>query len=190
MGFLSRDSGAKDSQPPQDQTEAILNKYLDADFRVSPMARASQSASSVEEIGRKHAVRYPPDFSAHVCGRFPGVFVEVKEEIWPRSKEYDVGPFWSFLYALHTFTPDPNSEPWMRLDDAAASIQADTGLSVAPVLRVVGDADLYCVDASGRLVQFRHETNELENVDLTFWQLFEREIAALRKRKDKKKVSA
>jgi hypothetical protein len=173
---------------PEDRTEAILAKYLDNDFKVFPMARASQPVYAIEAVGRTHSVQYPPDFSTHVCGRFPGIYVEVKEEIWPRPKAFDVGPFWSFLYALHTFTPDPSSEPWMRLDDAAARFQKDTGFVAAPVLRVVGDADVYCVDADGKLVQFRHETNELEAVGLSFWGLFEREVEELRKRKDMKKA--
>jgi hypothetical protein len=75
----------------------------------------------------------------------------------------------------------------MRLDDAAASFQKGTGLIAAPVLKVVGDANVYCVDAAGRLAQFEHETNELNPVDLDFWQLFEREIAELQSRKEQKK---
>src|SRR6266581_1979648 len=114
MAILNRFFGMRN---PQDQTEAILAKYLDADFRVMPMAEAKQSANQIDAIARKHAVRYPPEFCAHICGRFPGIFVEVKEEIWPRAKEYAVGPFWSFLYGLHTFTSASESEPWMRLDD-------------------------------------------------------------------------
>ena len=76
----------------------------------------------------------------------------------------------------------------VNIDDAATTLQTESGLLAAPVLRVVGDADLYCVNPEGQLVQYRHETNELEPVGLTFWELFEREIAELRGRKDKKKA--
>jgi hypothetical protein len=78
----------------------------------------------------------------------------------------------------------------MRLDAAAESFQKDTGLVAAPILKVVGDADVFCADAEGRLVQFRHETNELEPVPLNFWQLFEREITELHARKARKKAGS
>jgi hypothetical protein len=190
MGLLSKLFGSRNPKPPQDQTEAILARHLDRDFIVFPMAESKQSMTEVEAIGGKFGITYPPEVAAHICGRFPGIYVEVKEEVWPRPKLYDVGPFWTFLYALHTFTSAPESEPWMRLDSAAESFRTQSGLLGAPVLQIVGDADLYCVNAQGEIVQFRHETNELEPVHLTFWQLFEREIRELRARKDRKKGEA
>ena len=188
MGIINRLFRFGGSTSP-DQTEAILGRHLDADFTAFPMAEAKQSPDRLEAIGRKHGIKYPDEFSAHVSGRFPGIYVEVKEQVWPRPKVCDVGPFWSFLYALHTFTCAAESEPWMRLDDAATSFRSETGLSAAPVLKVVGDADVYCVNERGELVQFKLETNELEAVRLSFWELFEREVRELRERKDRKKAS-
>jgi hypothetical protein len=189
MGLLGRVFGAGNPKPTEDLTVAILDKYLDKDFRVFPMAKSRQSLGQVEAVSRKFGVTFPPEFIAHVCGRFPGIYVEVIEKVWPRPKLHDVGPFWSFLYALHTFTSAPESEPWMRLDFAAKEF-AKTGLGAVPVLQIVSDADLYCVDSEGQIVQFKHETNELEPVQLDFWQLFEREVSELRKRKDRKKTKA
>jgi hypothetical protein len=175
---------------PPDQTEAILGRHLDKDFIAFPMAELRQTLASVEAVSRKIDIAFPPEFSAHLCGRFPGVYVEVKEQVWPRQKLYDIGPFWSFLYGVHTFTSAPDSEPWMRLDHAAETFRSNTGHHAAPVLQVVGDANLYCVNAAGQLVHHDHETNELEPVPLDFWQLFEREISELRARKNKKTAGA
>jgi hypothetical protein len=172
-----------------DQTEAILGRHLDLDFRVFPMAEKQATPPDIQAIGQRFGVSYPSQFVAHVCGKFPGIYVEVKEEIWPRPKAYDVGPFWSFLYALHTYTPSAQSDDWMRLDKAAESFRTETNVLAAPILRVVGDADLYCVDAKGDICQWQHETNELVAVDLDFWALFEREIAELFERKVMKLAS-
>lgn len=173
-------------RPPADQTSAILGRHLDGDFTVFPMADTETSAAQLAAIGRKYRVTYPPEFVAHVCGRFPGLYVEVKKEVWPRPEAYDVGPFWTFLYALHTYTSAPESDDWMRLDAAAESFQSDTGLAAAPILRIVGDANRYCVDGVGAIVRFNHETNELEPVNMNFWQVLEHETAELRARKDRK----
>jgi hypothetical protein len=171
---------------PPDETSAILGRHLDGDFQVFPMAETPTSPEQIARIGTKYGVQYPIELVAHVCGRFPGLYVEVKESVWPRPKEFDVAEFWSFLYAFHTYTSAPESDDWMRLDVAAESFQAETSLAAAPVLRVVGDANLYCVDAQGAMVRFDHETNALEPVSMNFWQVLEHEASDLRERKDRK----
>lgn len=144
--------GGRSARPPKDLTESILGRHLDGDFNVFPMAETTTSPEQIESIAEAYRVNYPPELVAHLCGRFPGIYVEVKEELWPRPKLGDVGEFWSFLYAIHTYTSAPESLHWMRLDAAAESFQLDTGFVAAPILKVVGDADLYCVDAEGHLV--------------------------------------
>jgi hypothetical protein len=176
------------NSPSEDRTESILQKHLDGGFKVFPMAEDRANPGQIEAIGKRFGVKYPPEIVAHICGKFPGIYIEVVESLWPRPKANDVGPFWSFLYAVHTYTSVPDSEPWMRISDAAESFQKGTGLTAAPVLRLVGDRDLYCVDATGKLVQFRHEENVLEPVRISFWALFEREVAELVKRKHRKKA--
>ena len=171
--------GGSSSDLPSDQTEAILSKYFDSDLKVFPMAERKTSLAQVEAIGEKYGVKYPVEFVTHVCGRFPGIYAEVKEAIWPRPKPLDVGPFWSFLYAFHTFTPAAESEAWMQLSVAAESFQEKTGLTAAPVLKVVGDADVYCVNPKGQLVQFDHEVGDIKPINLSFWELFEKEAAEL-----------
>jgi hypothetical protein len=95
---------------PPDQTDEILSRHLDRDFTVYPMAETETSAAQIEAIGKIYGIKYPSELVAHICGRFPGIYVEAKEAIWPRPKAYEVGPSWSFLYALHTFTSAPESE--------------------------------------------------------------------------------
>jgi hypothetical protein len=186
MSFLTRLLGTKEASLP-DQTEAILGKHLDGDFKVFPMAETKTDPTQIKSIGEQFGVQYPPELVAHLCGKFPGIYVEAKESIWPRPKEGDTGPFWSFLYALHSYTSAPGSEPWMRLSDAANTFQKHTGLKAAPVLRVVGDRDVYCVDPKGNIVRFRHEELRLEPVPLTFWELFDREVGELAQRKVRRK---
>jgi hypothetical protein len=137
-------------------------------------------------IGKRYGVAYPEEFVAQLSGRFPGIYVEVKEDVWPRPKLYDVGPFWSFLYALHTFTPSPESEDWMRLDIAAEQFQEKTGIVAAPVLKIVGNPDMYCVDAEGKIVHYDHELNEVKPENRTFWELFDWQVAELKDRKLRK----
>jgi len=190
MSIRSLFKAAGGRKLPKDRTEEILASYFDGDFTVFPLAETAVTPAQFDALERRFGVKYPPEFVAHVLGRFPGAYVEVKEKIWPRPKAFDVGPFWSFLYAFHTYTSAPQSEPWMKLETAAESMRDRLAAPVAPILRVEGDADLYCATADGRIVQYRHETDELDRFDGDFWQLFEQEMRELRERKERKKQSA
>ena len=184
MGWFSRRKGG--AEVPSDRTSDLLGQHFDADFTAFPMAEHTATREMVAEIGERCGVVYPPEFIAHVTGRFPGLYVAVKEEVWPRPRPLDVGPFWTFLYGVHSFTPVAASEDWMRLDIAAERFKAQTGLSAAPVLRVIGDSNVFCISADGRLQEFDHELNSLTPLDLNFWDLLDRELAALADRKKRR----
>ena len=182
MRWLSKAIGGKG---PRDRTEEVLIDHLDQDFIVFPMAEASATEASVEAIGRSVGVRYPPEFVAHVCGKFPGAYIAAKDAVWPRPKPFDVGPFWTFLYAVHSFSPMTTSVDWMRLDLAAKQFQERSGLRAAPILRLEGDPNMFCVDAHGMVQAYDHELNQLAPVEMDFWQLLEREVADLVERKNR-----
>jgi hypothetical protein len=71
----------------------------------------------------------------------------------------------------------------MRLDLVGRQFQVETGLAAAPILKVQGDADVFCIDKSGSLLAYDHERNSLSAVGMDFWQLFEREVSNLVERK-------
>lgn len=174
------------SSPPPDQTIEILNRHLTGDFRVSPMAEKRSTIATVQAVAKRLGVTFPPELVAHLTGEFPGIFIEAKEEVWPRPKLYDVGPFWSFLYAVHTYTAASDSSNWMRIEFAANEFQQNTGLDAVPVLAIKGDANIYCLNPESKLVRFDHELNTLEPIEMGFFQLFEQEVTALRQRVDQK----
>lgn len=75
---------------------------------------AGNIKNSLDEIRKKYIVHLLAEGSEVLGGR--GLYIEATEEIWPRPKQYDAGPFWSFLYGIRTFTPSMESEDWMRLE--------------------------------------------------------------------------
>lgn len=176
----------------EDKTIEILEKYLDKDFRVSPMAPNKSTLSDLKEIENKLGVKFPDEYIVHLLADGAnvlgerGLYIEVKEDVWPRPKEFDVGPFWSFLYGLYTFTASKESEGWMRLETAGQEFIDETGILAVPILQVIGDSDLYCANEDGKIVQYNHEENTIEDLNMNFWELFDRELKELRARKDMK----
>lgn len=170
----------------EDKTTDILNKYLDSGFRVSPMAPAGVAVEDVRNVEAATGIKLPEEFVLHVTGRFPGLYVEVKEDVWPRPQLYDVGPAWSFMYGLYTLTPSPDSEDWMRLQAEADRFLEDTGIRAVPILKVIGDPDPYCVTEGGSIARYSHDEGVMVETGMDFWELYDREIKALRERKDEK----
>lgn len=174
----------------KDKTMDILEKYLDNDFRVSPMAENKSTINDIREIEKELKIKFPEEYTAHLladgvevlCER--GIYIEVKETILPRPRLYDVGPFGTFLYGLHTFTPSNSSADWMRLEVSGKRFIAETGIKAVPILKIIGDADLYCVNENGKIAQYNHEGNILNEIKMDFWELFEKELKELKARKE------
>jgi hypothetical protein len=74
----------------------------------------------------------------------------------------------------------------MRLEFAGKQFFEETGIKAAPILKIIGDANVYCVNETGNIVQYDHEQNIVEETNMDFWQLFEKELSELKERKEMK----
>jgi hypothetical protein len=169
----------------RDRTKEILDRHLDADFWCAAQQEAP-SAHEVEAFGAKYGCRLPDEFIAHSIGNLGGIYVEVKENVWPRPKLHDVGPFWTFLYAVFVYGFSREAPDWMNLERAVADFRQRTGHPLVPCLKLVGDANIYLFDAAGQIVGWDHETDEIEPYEGSFFDLLDREVGELRQRKNRK----
>ncbi len=160
------------------------------------MSPRQVSMDDIDKLQRKLEIKLPKEYVFHLLGEGAeilserGLFIEVKEEIWERPKLYDIGEAWSFLYGIHTYTANEDAEDWMQLSYVAKEFLEETGIKAVPILKVIGDADVYCSNETGNIVKYNHEENILEKVNMTFWEVFEKELKELKERKDKKKTVA
>lgn len=129
----------------------------------------------------------PDEFREFTMSPLGGLYMEVREELWPRGKLYDVGPFWSFLYGLKVFGIAEGIPEWLDIREQYEKFKAEGFPELVPFLQLVGDADKYCFDSLGRIIRWSHEEPEnREQEPLTFSELFMREIHELEKRMDRK----
>jgi hypothetical protein len=117
-----------------------------------------------------------------------GAYMDVKEHILPRTKEYAVGPFWSFLYGMFVFGFAKDIPDWMDIRIYTRKFREDTKTSLVAFLKILGGADLYCFDEHGSVRRWDHETGEAQQVEKSFLEVFAHEVEQLRKRKDRKKA--
>jgi hypothetical protein len=170
-----------------DQTKNILDKYLDEDFACFACGDDAPSEPVMVNLAARLGVQFPDEFIQHSTSEWGGIYIEVKEEVWPRPAPYEVGPFWSFLYAIFIYGTSAEIPDWMNLELAADDFRTDTGHQVVPFLKIIGDADVYCFDANGNIVRWDHETDEFEKINKSFFALLDDEVRKLKERKERKK---
>jgi hypothetical protein len=170
----------------QDKTWSLMEKHLEQD--TYQIVSAQSNAPSVEKlsaIGAALGCAFPEQFIVHASGQYGGLYVAVKEDIWPRAKEFDVGPFWTFLYGFCTFNTAEGIPEFMDIQIITENFRNDTSLDLVPFMKLFGDASRYCFDAKGDIHLWDHGTNEAEPVEKSFFELLDYQLGELKQRKEK-----
>lgn len=146
------------------------------------VAAPAPDAASISEM--EAAVGFPlPAAFAAFCQRTNGLCVMAREEVWPRAKEFEVGPAWTFWRGLVLLGIDaPELPEWASISAQQRQL-AEAGLpGILPVLKIVGDGSrIWGVDQAGTVVAIDDLTDpEPLNGDLT--DLYAEQIADLMQR--------
>jgi hypothetical protein len=133
------------------------------DFMVYPMAHEKCTAEDVANVEKVLDIKFPQEYKAHILGDVAGgIQVEANEEVWLRKRGGAAA--WMFFSGLHTFSPSKDSEDWERLEIVGNDFMKETGLKAVPILKIFCDADVYCVNEKGEIVQFCHEGFSLTQI--------------------------
>lgn len=171
---------------PKDQTEDIINLIWDRNvYYLVAAGKSAPSKRELQELAAHYGVQLPAEYLAHASGFYGGLYLEVREEFWPRHQEGDVGPFWSFLYGLFVHAYSEKAPQWMQFRTAADEFRS-LGHKVLPFLKVIGDADVYCFDAKGRIQRWSHEEDTFAPYDGTFFDVLRSEFLELEARRKQK----
>jgi hypothetical protein len=166
----------------KDQTEEIINLIWDREkYHLVAAGESAPSKAELKELASRYGVTLPSEYLAHASGYWGGLYLEVREEFWPRHKAGDAGPFWSFLYGVFVHAYSDEAPEWMQLKSAADEFES-MGHKVLPFLKVIGDADVYCFDAKGRIQRWSHEGDTFEPCNGTFFDVLRYELLGLEDR--------
>ncbi len=131
--------------------------------------------------------RLPDEFREFTMSGLGGLYMEAREELWPRPQLHEVGPFWSFLYGVQVYGIAANIPEWLDIRVETERFRSDDISDLVPFMKVVGDADRYCFDEAGRVVHWSHEEPvERRAEEGSFANLLIVEIRELEKRLSRK----
>jgi hypothetical protein len=125
--------------------EKMLLKYIDEDFSLFACGEDAPQRNDLNKFEKRYKIKLPNDFKDYSLSPLGGLSIEVKEDIWPRPKQLEVGPFWSFLYGLEVFGFAADIPEWMDIDIQTNVFTNQTHNDYIPFMKVIGDADIYIV---------------------------------------------
>jgi hypothetical protein len=172
---------------PLDELFDYFQRYDARSFNVGACQGQEPSEADVAAFERKVGFRLPDDFRHFTMSPLGGMYMEVKDELWPRPQPHDVGEFWTFLYALKVFGIAADIPDWLniRVQYDAFCDRGSGGL--VPFLQLVGSADAYCFDSGQRIIAWTpNDPDERRVIPMTFSDLLMREILELEERKTMK----
>ena len=169
-----------------EQVFDYFRKYDKTSFYVASCKGNEPSELELTKFESMVGFRLPEQFRQFTKSSLGGLYMEVREELWPPAKAHAVGPFWSFLRGLMVFGIAQEIPEWLDIRVQYRRFSEKGHDDVVPFLKVEGDADWYCFRRSGEVVQWDHELDTFEAESLSFSDLFLREIRELEERKDRK----
>src|SRR5215831_8145249 len=97
------DSGLFVRIMPLYEIESYFRNYDKKSYEVFSQQGAEPNMADVTAFESRIGFRFPAEFREFAVHPLGGLYMAVKEELWPRPRGYDVGPFWSFLYGLTVY---------------------------------------------------------------------------------------
>ena len=170
--------------------EDVINYFAtpkvgDQRFSVITCEGAQPSEDDLAAFEEEVGFALPADFRRFTLSSLGSLYMEAKEELWPRPEIGDVGPAWTSNYAIRVFGIAEGIPPWLDLRNRYQELRGEGVEGLVPFLQIEGDADLYCFDKTGAVVKWRHDELELEACEESFPSVLLREIADLEKRCDR-----
>lgn len=170
-----------------DQIDSYFRNYDKKSYEVFSQQGDEPSTADVLDFESRIGFCFPDEFREFAVHPLGGLYVAVKEELWPRPRKYEVGPFWSFLYGLMIYALSRQAPDWLQMGPAWGRM-CDAGYpQFVPFLKVIGNPDPYCFTPDQKIIIWRRETPaEVEEVAKSFSEVLMFEIRELERRKERR----
>jgi hypothetical protein len=169
----------------KDKTKELIDSIWCDDYYIIAARESAPSKNELKKFAKEQGVKFSKEYIAHSSNFFGGLYLEVNDDVWPKAEVGDVAPSWTFLYGIATYAYSDDAPDWMNIKNATAEFKA-MGHNVVPILKVMGDADVYCLNESGGIIRWLHEEGIFESYDGSFFDLLSFELQELEERRKNK----
>ena len=146
------------------------------------------SEQDILDFENQYGIALPADFREFTMSPLGGLYMEVREDLWPRAKAYDIGPFWSFCRGIIVYGIADHIPDFLDIRQKTKELRENGFPDLIPFLSVIGNGDdIFCFDQDGKIVLLDYyETGKAAPVEGTFSDCLLAQIAELEERKNRK----
>lgn len=164
-----------------------FRSYDKTSYAVFSCQGEEPSETDIAAFEKSVGFSLPTEFREFTMSPLGGLYMEVREEIWARPKQFDVGPFWSFLYGVKVLGIAKSVPEWLDIREQYESFREEGFGQLVPFLQRVGDANCYCFTGTAEIIEWSYEEwDEPQSLAMTFSELLMQEIHELEERKNRK----
>lgn len=166
----------------------FFHNYDKQTYQVVACMGNEPSEHDIKKFEHQYGINLPADFREFTMFPLGGLYMEVREEIWPRAKQYDIGPFWSFCRGIIVYGIANGIPDFLDIREKTKELHDERFTGFIPFLSIIGNGDeIFCFDKDNNIVLLDcYTTGEAAPVEGAFSDCLMKQIAELEERKNKK----
>lgn len=165
-----------------------FHNYDKQTYQVVACMGNEPSEQDIKDFENQYGINLPADFREFTMSPLGGLYMEVREEIWPQAKQYDIGPFWSFCRGIIVYGIANGIPDFLDIREKTKELHDEGFTDFIPFLSIIGNGDeIFCFDKDNNIVLLDcYTTGEAAPVEGAFSDCLMKQIAELEERKNKK----
>lgn len=165
-----------------------FHNYDKQTYQVVACMGNEPTEADVKEFEDQYKINLPDEFREFMMSPLGGLYMEVREEIWPRAKQFDVGPFWSFCRGIIVYGIADEIPEFLDIRVKTKELHDEGFTDLIPFLSIAGNGDeIFCFDKDNKIVLLDYyTTGETTPVEGDFSDCLMKQIEELEERKNMK----
>lgn len=165
-----------------------FHNYDKQTYQVVACMGNEPSEEDIKDFEKQFNITLPSDFREFTMSPLGGLYMDVREEIWPRAKQYDIGPFWSFCRGIIVYGIADGIPDFLDIRVKTEELHEEGFTDYIPFLSIIGNGDeIFCFDRNNQIVLLDYyDTGEAAPVEGIFSDCFMKQIEELEERKNRK----
>lgn len=149
------------------------------------------SEQDIRDFENQYQITLPADFREFTMSPLGGLYMEVREEIWPMAKKFDIGPFWSFCRGIIVYGIANNIPDFLDIREKTKELHDEGFTEYIPFLSVIGNGgEIFCFNKDNKIVLLDlidyYAEEEPAPIEGDFSDCLLKQIAELEERKNRK----
>lgn len=130
-----------------------FHHYDSSTYQVVACMGNEPSEQDIEDFEKLYQINLPDDFREFTMSPLGGLYMEVREELWPRAKAFDVAPFWTFCRGIKVYGIANGIPDFLDIRLKTKELHELGFVDYIPFLSIIGDGDvIFCFNNNNYIV--------------------------------------